>query len=231
MFGANKVEGKVRGDGHSLRIVKGSPWLTIQGEGPYIGRPAVFLRLHGCNLRCWFCDTQFDASDNPTMDVADIVQAIMAVRGAARLVVITGGEPMRQNILRLCGMLKELGFIVQVETAGTLWINGIENVADIVCSPKTPTLNAKAYELSHYFKYVISRKFITNGTYVPFMTTQPDTRPEMLATPRPGAPVYLSPMDEYDSGANTDNLKTVAELAIKYNVIAGVQLHKLIGLD
>jgi organic radical activating enzyme len=231
MFGQNRIEGKVRSDGRSLRVVKGSPFLTIQGEGPYMGRAAVFLRLHGCNLRCWFCDTKFDDPENPTFELSEIVQAIMDVRQAARMVVITGGEPMRQNILPLCSLLKELGFLVQIETAGSLWINGIENFADVVCSPKTPTINENAYELSHAFKYVISRKYITEGTYLPTMATQPDVRPSQLAPPRPGAPVYLSPMDEYALEANENNQRAVVELAIKYNVIAGIQLHKVVGYD
>ena len=32
---------------------------SIQGEGRYTGTPAVFLRFAGCNLNCWFCDTEF----------------------------------------------------------------------------------------------------------------------------------------------------------------------------
>lgn len=35
-------------------------YLSMQGEGPRVGRPTIFVRFGGCNLRCalWPCDTQ-----------------------------------------------------------------------------------------------------------------------------------------------------------------------------
>ena len=231
MFGKNSVQSKMRSDGQILRIVKGSPFLTIQGEGPHTGKAAVFLRLHGCNLRCWFCDTEFENHDDPDVSVVDIAQMIMDVRGAARLVVSTGGEPMRQNILPLCQMLRQMRMLIQIETAGTLWIKGIERVAEIVCSPKTPAINSFVYDHACAFKYVISQSGVTPGSYLPTISSQPDTKPRQVAPPRKGAPVYLSPMDEYDPDKNAENHRAVAALAIKYNVIAGVQLHKIMELD
>ncbi|HEY6020017.1 MAG TPA: 7-carboxy-7-deazaguanine synthase QueE, partial [Candidatus Paceibacterota bacterium] len=56
MFGQNPVS-PIRHDKESF-LVK-DIFYTIQGEGPYAGRPAVFVRLGGCNLRCAFCDTDF----------------------------------------------------------------------------------------------------------------------------------------------------------------------------
>jgi organic radical activating enzyme len=231
MFGKNRILSKNHGDGQTLRIVRGSPWLTLQGEGPYAGRAAVFIRLHGCNLRCTFCDTNFDQDDNPFVDIDELAQQVTDIRGAARLVVITGGEPLRQNILPLCRLLRYRLMMVQIETAGTLWIDGIEGAADIVTSPKTPTININAYEGSLAFKYVISSKYVADDTYLPMMATQPGAKPALLAGPRPGAQVFLSPMDEYDEKQNQLNRETVAQLAIKYNVIAGLQLHKHMGVD
>src|SRR3954471_13531433 len=144
MFGTNATLKLDHGDGETLHVVKGSPWLTIQGEGPYAGHPAVFVRLHGCHLRCTFCDTNFDDPDDPVYRVPDLVAEINNLATATtKLVVITGGEPTRQNILPLCRDLAFCGFKVQIETAGTYWIDGIENYADIVCSPKTPSIHPK----------------------------------------------------------------------------------------
>jgi hypothetical protein len=78
---------------------------------------------------------------------------------------------------------------------------------------------------------VISAKNIVEDGYLPVMATQPGTRPSKLAAPRPGVPVYLSPMDEQDETINAANRRAVAQLAIRYNVIAGIQLHKFMEMD
>ena len=235
MFGKNKIEKLNHGNGETLHVVKGSPFLTIQGEGPYAGHPAVFIRLHGCHLRCIFCDTNFDDPDDPAVDRIELINYVMTIRRFARVVVITGGEPMRQNILPLCWSLNALGFKVQIETSGTFWIEGIQDVAEIVCSPKTPTIHPMIYEHAAAFKYVISASsgFNDDGQYgyVPIIGTQPGAREARLATPREAAPVYLSPCDEYDELYNGANRKLVGKLAIEYGVIAGLQVHKYLEVD
>jgi 7-carboxy-7-deazaguanine synthase len=216
-------------------VVNGSPFLTIQGEGPYAGYPAVFVRLHGCHLRCTFCDTEFDNPADKEVDTEWLVRAIKGMCGPARLVVITGGEPMRQNILPLCQELFNYGFNVQIETAGTFWVEGLDLMmgVDIVCSPKTPTIHLMIYENAKAFKYVISGTMQFSGGrygYVPITSTHPLARAAQLALPRPGCPVYLSPCDEGNEVVNRFNRQLVGSLAMEYGVIAGLQLHKFMEL-
>jgi organic radical activating enzyme len=222
---------KDHGDGKRVHIVKGSPFLTIQGEGPYTGNAAVFVRLHGCHLRCTFCDTEFDDPDDPTVSIFtlthDIHRAAAVTASPTRLVVITGGEPMRQNILLLCRHLKAYGFVVQIETAGTFWIDGIEKYAEIVCSPKTPIIHEMIYKHAKAFKYIINgAQEFNDDSPVPVTATQAGARRNQLALPRLGAPVYLSPCDEGCEEVNKANRRIVARLAIKFGCIAGLQLHK-----
>lgn len=228
MFGTNPILKSEPGDGSRLRLVKGSPFLTIQGEGPYAGHPAVFVRLHGCNLACTFCDTEFSNPEDPVWDVEDIVDDVGCVARQAKLVVITGGEPFRQNIVPLCECLHSDGFRVQIETAGTLWLPGVQ--ADIVCSPKTPVIHKKIYQEAAAFKYVIDCEMRFEG-FIPVTATQAGARVKRLAAPRPGAPVYLSPMDTGDTSRNTANRSLVAKLAMEYGCIAGLQLHKFMEVD
>lgn len=233
MFGNNTIMKKDHGDGQTLRVVKGSPFLTVQGEGPYAGRAAVFIRLHGCHLRCVFCDTDFDAADNPVIHLYDLQRAITEVRGRANIAVITGGEPMRQNIMPLCERLAGMGMVTQIETAGTFWIDGIEDCCEIVCSPKTPTIHPMVEQYAVAFKYVIDADQQYGGGeygYVPITATQPGARSQQLALPRPTAPVYLSPMDTCDLSRNKLNQVLVGNFAKQYGVIAGLQLHKFMEL-
>lgn len=72
MFGKNEIVGskyfdKARGD----QLFVTSVFFTLQGEGPYRGEPAVFVRLAKCNLACSWCDTFFDDGDWLTFDELD----------------------------------------------------------------------------------------------------------------------------------------------------------------
>lgn len=105
---------------------------SLQGEGRYTGTPAVFLRLSGCNMRCWFCDTQHEEGEDLTEE--DILQRVMAY--PTRHIVITGGEPLMQLNAHLTSLLHEAGYFIQIETNGTLPLpEGVE-VNWITCSPK-----------------------------------------------------------------------------------------------
>ena len=230
MFGKNKIM-KQDLTADELQVVSGSPFLTIQGEGPYTGRPAVFVRLHGCNLRCWFCDTEFSDPSDEFVGALELADRVVGVAGQTRLVVITGGEPLRQNILPLCRALVRLGFTIQVESSGSLWIPGLELLAQVVVSPKTGKLHPDAQRYARAFKYVISADDdVQQG--VPITATQPCTVARPLARPfHPTTPIYYSPMDEYDEAKNARNRARVAELAIAHGGIAGLQLHKFLGVD
>jgi len=230
MFGQNPILKAEQGDGKTLRVVKGSPFLTIQGEGPYMGQPAVFIRLHGCNLACTFCDTQFSDPDDPVSTINHLCQQVVTIGKGVPLVVITGGEPFRQNIRPLCQALHELGFKIQIETAGTLWVEGVQHYAEIVCSPKTPNIHPRIMQAAMVFKYVVDVE-MTFDKYIPITATQAGARPARLAEPRYGVPVYLSPMDMNEPGRNAQNCGLVARLAIAHNCIAGLQMHKYMGVD
>jgi len=105
---------------------------SLQGEGRWTGTPAVFLRLSGCNMKCWFCDTKHEAGTEMTEEEI----AKEARRYPARHIVITGGEPTLQLTSRLTDLLHEEGFFIQIETNGSIALSEGTEVDWITCSPK-----------------------------------------------------------------------------------------------
>ncbi len=100
---------------------------TIQGEGPFAGHPAVFLRLAGCNFgnksptgACQFCDTAFQFDKGQRFAVEDLGLLLDLIKEKSKLLVITGGEPTLQiNLLDLIKRVYPLFHKVQIETNGT----------------------------------------------------------------------------------------------------------------
>jgi 7-carboxy-7-deazaguanine synthase len=114
-------------------------YASLQGEGLLAGTPSTFVRTSGCNLRCVWCDTPF-TSWNPEgreMSPAEVLATVESL--APRHVVVTGGEPLLlPEAAPLCRGLRDRGYHVTVETAGTVLPTGAgEPFCDLVSiSPK-----------------------------------------------------------------------------------------------
>ncbi len=109
---------------------------SIQGESTHAGRPCVFVRLTGCNLRCVWCDTAYAFHEGRGMSVDEVVDAVAAYR--CPLVEVTGGEPLLQR--ESIDLMRELvgrGFEVLLETGGSLPIRdcprGVRRIVDLKC--------------------------------------------------------------------------------------------------
>ena len=107
---------------------------SLQGEGTNTGRPAVFVRLSGCNLRCPFCDTNFN--DGTEMKEEEIVEKVCGLSTSCGFVVITGGEPTMQDCTLLIDYLHQNGYEVAMESNGTR--KPPFNVDWLTVSPKHP---------------------------------------------------------------------------------------------
>jgi 7-carboxy-7-deazaguanine synthase len=100
---------------------------SIQGEGELTGIPSVFVRTSGCNLRCSWCDTKY-ASWTPEGVEMTVQEIAIKVDGyGAQHVVVTGGEPMvAKGIHQLAARLKDMGKHITIETAATIFPEGIQ---------------------------------------------------------------------------------------------------------
>jgi 7-carboxy-7-deazaguanine synthase (Cx14CxxC type) len=201
-------------------------YYTLQGEGYHTGRPAVFLRLSGCNLwsgrdedrahaTCPFCDTDFVGTDGPgggryptPEALAETVARTWPSRDTGRFVVCTGGEPLLQLDAALIGALHREGFEVAVETNGT--IAAPAGIDWICVSPKAGAPLVQ-----------------TSGDELKLVFPQEDATPDMYADLGFGH-FSLQPMDGTKRERNT-------RLALEYCLShpqwsLSIQTHKYLGI-
>lgn len=208
-----------------------SVWETIQGEGPFAGSPAVFVRLSGCNLDCPLCDTDY-TSTRDSYPYVELVRRIQLVRGSG-LVVLTGGEPFRQNIGSLCRSLIGVGYTVQIETNGTLFVPDLPYESDklvIVCSPKTPLIDKALAPHIDALKYVVQAGYVDAQDGLP---TKVLGYPCDAARPTgvlQGVQIYIQPADEQDEVLNKKNLDVAVSVCMKFGYRFCLQVHKIIGM-
>ena len=225
MFGNNKILKIEQHAGDFLDIQEIFP--TLQGEGPFVGQGAIFIRLGGCNLKCNFCDTEFDNFKN--FSLAEILQKVVEFsknsqgKVVRKLVVITGGEPMRQPIEKLCQELISLNFLVQIETNGTIF-RELPHQVKIICSPK---ISNHQY---HFLRpNILSRidalKFIISASNQDYFEVA-----EVGQSSREGIAIYVQPMDEYDEKKNQNNLQKCLDLCLQNGYFLSLQIHKIVGL-
>jgi len=252
MFGNNPIRHR---EDNPLELRVQSMFPTIQGEGPFAGHCATFIRLAGCNLACHFCDTEFESGMSNLIPVEAIAAYVRRQPAhMQKLVVLTGGEPLRQNIALLVEMLLNysgsLTGCVQLETAGTLWDSRLNQFTNggrlrIVCSPKTPAVNGDVALLCRDWKYIISARDALGDDGLPHQGTQRANRhlPQQIWR-RPGGwrpedTIWLSPMDESQhpdfpkqkTVQTENNTALVARLAQQHGYRVSLQMHKLLGVE
>ena len=110
---------------------------SLQGESTLAGKPCLFIRLSGCDLRCSWCDTPYALSGGTEMSLEQIMRQVE--KCPARLVELTGGEPlMQENTLILAEKLLESGHEVMLETGGHRSISHVDKRVKIIYDIKCP---------------------------------------------------------------------------------------------
>ena len=225
-----------------------SIFYTIQGEGPFAGEPAVFVRLAGCNLQCPFCDTDYTSkcikvkpeyifSKVRTLFNTLIYNQIddhgkLKIRP---LVVITGGEPLRQYIGVLIEKLVMADFRVQIETNGTMYdpsINYRHSQVTVVCSPKTGSVNKQLQPYIDVYKYVIHAGMIDSRDGLPIEALGHSNN-GCVAKPHKDftGPIYIQPIDVDNKVQNKIHLNAVIKICQTYGYTLGIQIHKIIDME
>lgn len=233
-------------NGATLRVHSIFP--TIQGEGPLTGHPALFARLAGCNLQCPGCDTEYTGPETEpemafgvrTLSVSDIVSRVRSLHPGPRLVVITGGEPFRQNISSLVLALIDEDYQVQIETNGTLppppgfpASVGFNPGAWVVVSPKAGKVHERTAEIAVAWKYVLAHDSIREEDGLPILALDHSAKPYVARPPAhfPKEAIYLQPMDAQDEEINKKNRDAVVKSCMKHGYTLQLQTHKILNLE
>lgn len=219
MFGLNEIVGKKYFKDAGDKLFVTSVFYTMQGEGPYRGMPALFVRLAKCNLGCSWCDAFFD--DGDWMTVEEVIEA--AVEETEKyynnnvpeglwdrmVFVVTGGEPSLQKIKPLLEAASEKFGATQIESNG-VFAPDVPDRTTVVISPKCNekvdiSLGFKRYVPTKYMepnKETLKRadclKFIVEDQDEfdsPYQTI-PDWAHEWHK--ETGRDIYISPMNIYN---------------------------------
>ncbi|MBQ2962772.1 7-carboxy-7-deazaguanine synthase QueE [Methanobrevibacter sp.] len=189
---------------------------SFQGEGPYVGTPATFLRLYGCNLDCEWCDTDISTYEILSVDdVAEILITQMEFNNIKTLI-ITGGEPTLQ-MEELKRLIKEIpdDIKIQIETNGSIF----EYIPEIeyVISPKED----KERVFKNYYNY--------ENTFFKFVITSQEDLDEVIALKEKydyEKPIWLQ--GEFSKDAEMADLIRENFPRLK-NIKLSVQTHKYLN--
>ena len=217
------------GNGKFLRV--NEIFYSIQGEGPWSGKPVVFVRLSGCNLCCTWCDT--DYTNGPEKAISQILARAREVSGSLTPdIVITGGEPFIHNITPLVELLLDHLCAIQIETNGTLSLPDFphEHVT-IVCSPKAGKIHPDIQRHCHNYKYVVAQNEIGYYTGLPNSPTQAKGK---RGPPKPTdldpEEIWLMPRDGDTKEEQLANEKACVDLCKTHGYRLSMRLHKILGL-
>lgn len=224
MFGKNEIVGKKYfKDVGDDKLFVTSMFMTLQGEGPYRGMPAFFIRLAKCNLNCAFCDTFFDDGDWLTFSeineriestIDEFYKSINMERPKwtyvtyengqkiprKMVLVMTGGEPMLQNNIGpfLESQLSSFKH-TQIESNGTQ-ATAIPSSTTLVVSPKCLEKNGKPVKYLEPRKEVLAAasclKFVMEADPESPYSTIPDWAKKWAE--ETGRDIYISPMNIYN---------------------------------
>ena len=233
---------------------------TIQGEGPYAGYPAFFIRLAGCNRGdklssgCKSCDASFEFDKGQVYSLDTLMNEIKACSTEFSLdlpiVVITGGEPLLQEaaLTNFCNQLTLNGYKIQIETNGDLLRGGSLPRTHVVMSPK---VSGK----QRVYKKVKDETLLRIDSLKILVDINEDSGyhdlPEYVfryADLKGSYNVYISPVsyqsreplegevasywsDLYDKQVGAANHQYAASLALKYGFRLSLQTHLWIGYE
>ncbi|HET8635451.1 MAG TPA: radical SAM protein [Acidobacteriaceae bacterium] len=112
---------------------------SIQGESSFAGRPCIFVRLAGCNLRCSWCDSEYTFTGGYKLSEDEVIAEIEKLT-PVKLVEFTGGEPLLQEreVIPLMERLLGSGYELMIETSGERPVENVPKAVHKIIDVKCP---------------------------------------------------------------------------------------------
>jgi 7-carboxy-7-deazaguanine synthase len=202
---------------------------SFQGEGLRCGEPSIFIRLAGCSLRCPYCDTTGSWDSGKDRSIPEIMEQISPLLSQYPLsqIVITGGEPLEQDLAPLTNALKKRDLFISIETNGFHFKAEFKDKNRLpidwwTVSPKDvsryyvhPTLAALANEIK-----LIANRNLTLETI------------RKIRSQIPSTPIFLQP-DATDPHRfqTVFNLFRLCQHSSLPSIRPGIQLHKVYDVE
>jgi len=250
-------------DYRSLRkgeVLVKSIFPTLQGEGPFAGQFAVFVRLAGCNLgmkeSCPWCDTDFRLGHGALLSSKEVLltanKKMLPYR--TKLMVLTGGEPLLQNPYLLIATFLSDGWIVQIETNGYFWSDDLHMLSKSWKNKLVTVVSPKVNQRQEY-PPIEGRLFYDSSCLKILLDADPDSPYHHLPEYVDGyrafkKPIYLSPIAIYkhtptievpasvwtevsalDKDKCRRNYRYAADMAIKKGFQLSLQTHIFAELE
>jgi len=194
---------------------------SIQGEGKWTGRPNIFIRTAGCNLRCSFCDTKYAYKSGKEMNTKEIINEIS--KYPCRYICITGGEPLLQDdVFYLIKKLLEKKYKICIETNGSLSIEKVPNKKTVLISLDIKCPSSNMHE-KNYFRNIAFLKKDDQLKFVIKNRKDYEYAKQIVKKYKPVCTVFFQPV----WGTNSSDLASWI-ISDRLNVKLGLQLHKII---
>ena len=194
---------------------------SLQGEGAQTGKPVIFVRLSGCNLKCPFCDTKHEEGLEMTLD--DILQKVKEQSNVCNYIIFTGGEPLLQLNEEIIQFFTHAGYGIGLESNGIIPISLSmrDLVSYITISPKKIDETLKVNFKNIYIDEI----------RVPLMNGQRITDDQFKLLPY-AEKYYISPIFEVSAKNTVQNIHWCLSYSLQNPIWnLSVQLHKILMFD
>lgn len=193
-----------------MKLTVNEIFYSLQGEGGRQGEASIFIRLTKCNLKCTFCDTDFEHGDE--MSLEEIASEIKAF--GCQWIIWTGGEPTIQLRDEHLQYFKDLGYKQAIETNGTRPVSSL--IDYITCSPKQ--------------KYESIKEHLPKVNEIRIPVAEGDQIPDVSVFPKADK-YFLSPIFDADKPIKK-NIEYCVDLILRDpRWQLSLQMHKLINIQ